>query len=297
MVNTASAECCAIKLTRSTRSRLSECFQGPRVGLRVHVVPGEQLATEFDHGCISFRQPVHRLAATDAVDDRRFHAFLQRGDLVDTPLVLRVVFPGGHEARQCHHSPPHAGFQRRQTSTVTADVPGPGALGRKLAAVEIQACRLALAPDQGKAASGIRVNVVGRSKRQREELFPARRQVLIERGQSCGGAGIPGHQVDEIDQIARPEKLQRARVGVRAQSVPAKDLTAHLDDRRFLRRNSGDPVPVADDVDDGRIQSDGDGFHLMKRPLVRLVMLAGGRQDGQFGELTPDGGSPPHVHS
>jgi hypothetical protein len=110
-------------------------------------------------------------------------------------------------------------------------------------------------------------------------------------------AEYPAHQVENVDQVGLAKQLQTARVRGRAQPVLAENLAAHLDDGRFLLRDSSDPVPVTDDVDDCRIEADGNRFHFMQRPLVRLVMLAGGRQDCQFRELTPDGGCPPDAHT
>ena len=54
---------------------------------------------------------------------------------------------------------------------------------------------------------------------------------------------------------------------------------------------------VPDHVDDVRVEADRDRFHFMKRPLVRLVMLAGRRQDGKLRQRAPEGGFQADIHA
>ena len=76
-----------------------------------------------------------------------------------------------------------------------------------------------------------------------------------------------------------PSTFERARVRARAQPVRAEDLATELDDDRLLARGDRERPSMANDVDRGRLESDGDSLHLVQRPLVRLVVLAcrGGR--------------------
>ncbi len=76
--------------------------------------------------------------------------------------------------------------------------------------------------------------------------------------------------------------------------MPA-DFAGELNDDRFFLTHAAERPLVPDDVDHCRINAYGDGFHFMKRPLVRLVMLASCRDNGQFRECPPDGRLPPDV--
>ena len=77
----------------------------------------------------------------------------------------------------------------------------------------------------------------------------------------------------------------------------SEDLAAGLDDGRLLLADSVERFPVPHDVDDSRIQTHRDRFHLMERPLVRLVMFAGRRQDRQFRQRAPERRIPPDSRS
>src|SRR2546425_6952667 len=191
------------------------------------------------------------------------------------------MLPSRDENRQRHDARPNPGLQRLNASAMTGDVAWSRALGGQLTAVQTRYSLLGgpLVSEERQAASRVRANVVGGREWQRKELLPTGRHLLIERGQPRRGAGVPGHQVEDIDEIAFAEEPQRPRVQLRAQLVPAENLATGLDDSRFLLGDSLDRVPVTDGVDDGGIQTDRNRFHFVKRPLVRLVVLAGCRQD------------------
>src|SRR5437667_8747644 len=103
------------------------------------------------------------------IDDRWFQSVFECCEFVHGPVQLRVMLASGHEDRQPHQPAPNAAFQRLETSLVTPDVRRTRAFGSKIASVETRRCRrvLGLASDQGKTASRIRVNIIGRIERQR----------------------------------------------------------------------------------------------------------------------------------
>src|SRR5262245_49148961 len=73
------------------------------------------------------------------------------------------------------------------------------------------------------------------------------------------------------------------------------DLTRQFDEGGLLVANSCKRLAVADDIDDCRIESDGNRFHLVKRPLVWLVVLTGRREDRKLAQRTADSVFPPDV--
>ena len=79
----------------------------------------------------------------------------------------------------------------------------------------------------------MRVHVVRLGERQRQQLRPAGRRVLVERDQPASGAGVARHQVDDVDEVGFAEQLHRAPVGLGAEVVLAVDLAARPDDDRI----------------------------------------------------------------
>ena len=137
--------------------------------------------------------PVKRFAVAHNVNDHRVQAVLARRKFIHGPVILLVMLAGRHQDRQLHQTPSDVGFERFAPCLVERDLRRPRARGRKLAAVK-NCGHLRLRFDQGQAASRIRVDVIGRSEGQRQELLHLRGHLLIERGQSRGRPRVLSHQ-------------------------------------------------------------------------------------------------------
>ena len=139
------------------------------------------------------------------------------------------------------------------------------------------------------------MDVVGIGKRQRKRLAPAHRHLLIERGQRRAGRRIAAHQVDEVNQVGLPQCCQGTRVGVWTESTRGEELAADLQDDGLGVAHAGDRLPMPYHVDERLIQSNRQRVELVQRPLVRLVVLARRRQDGQLGQPAPEWPGEPEV--
>ena len=67
--------------------------------------------------------------------------------------------------------------------------------------------------------------------------------------------------------------------------MPA-DVTGELDNRCFLLSDAGKGFLIADGIDHRGIEADRDGFHLVKRPFVGLVVLSRRRENRELAECT-----------
>jgi hypothetical protein len=63
----------------------------------------------------------------------------------------------------------------------------------------------------------------------------------------------------------------------------------------FLVWNALERSTMPDDVDSRRVEADGNRFHFMERPLVRLVVLARRRQDRKLCQMTSERRGPANV--
>ncbi|MCY4662695.1 MAG: hypothetical protein OXF93_23265 [Acidobacteria bacterium] len=71
--------------------------------------------------------------------------------------------------------------------------------------------------------------------------------MLVERDEQRGIGYVPGHQVDEVDEVGRAsDRLDGARVGGRGDGVRAEELAAEGDERGFAFAQAGDGAAVAD---------------------------------------------------
>ena len=264
----------------------AERAQCARVGLGADVVIAEELAAERDQDGVLLVNAYQRPAMADDIDDLRTETGFPGCRLMDGPVVLRVVRARRHQNRELHDPASHSGFQRLQSGSVAADDRRTDPRGRQHAAIEHRHRRPALRAAQRQTASRIGVDVVRMGEGQREGLSPAGRHPLIEGGERGCGARIAAHHIDDVDEIGLAQQPQRPRVGVRAEPARAEQLAPDLDDDRFAVAQRGNWLPVPHDVDDARVETDGERFQLVQRPLEGLIVLARRRQDGQLRELT-----------
>ena len=214
----------------------------------------------------------------------RVEAVVERGKLGERPGVLHVVGARRHQRRQVQQRARHVRFQRLAPGRVAPDVTRPGPFGRQRAAVEAGPRLHALGRTAARwqPAARLRIDVVRGNERQRQELRPAGRHLLVERRQPRRRGGIARHEPDEVDGVAFTDEAHQAAVGVRAQVVLAEDLAPGLDDDGLVLVEPGHRLPVPHDVDDRRVETHRHRFHLVQRPLEGLVVLARRREDGQL---------------
>ena len=92
------------------------------------------------------------------------------------------------------------------------------------------------------------------------------------------------HQGDEVHQVALTEDLQRGRVRLRADVMRSEQLTAKLDQGRFLFRHAAERPAVAHDVDECRLQAVLGCAWLMEGPVVLRIVLPRGDENRESHE-------------
>ena len=88
--------------------------------------------------------------------------------------------------------------------------------------------------------------------------------MLVKHSKPGRCSRVVAHQIHEVDEVALAKEFQGASVGFGAEFVFSEDLTANLDESGFFLTDSRKRFPVSHNIDNGGIQSHGNGFHLMQ---------------------------------